>query len=50
MRQTILSEFKGAADVEVEHCDVKELGNLPFAVTGFWLKAMCAHSAVAAKI
>lgn len=37
-------------EVEVRHCDVKDISNSPFGVSGFWLKAMCANNHVSHSV
>lgn len=46
-RHEILKEFP---DVEVDVCDVKEIQNVPKGVSGFWLRAMCAHNEMKSKV
>jgi nucleosome assembly protein 1-like 1 len=40
----------GFADVEVGHCDVKDIQNSTAGVSGFWLKAMCGVNSVSPAI
>jgi len=37
-------------DVEVGHCDVKDIQNTKAGVSGFWLKAMCTVNSVSSSI
>ncbi len=49
-RREELMGYPKAAEVEVGPCDVKEIQNTPYGVSGFWLKAMLANKETSAAI
>lgn len=48
-RREIFTDAK-YAELEVTPCDVKDIQNTPYGVSGFWLKAMLGHKEIAESI